>query len=173
MRRERPSCFSGKHQQRGIALGVTVGMRHHRRGDQPVAVLHQGMAKITQLRLLAVALLVQPRIGIGGRLMRLVPSLLSVKVRAIAIVGAILAAKALLRGPGLDQRAVHGEVLVGHEPPGLLVHLGEESLRHIGSQQPIAVLGEHRMVPHRIVHAQAHEPAKQKVVVDLLHQQSL
>src|SRR5450755_3290746 len=47
----------GQHQQRGIALGIAISMSHHRSGDQPVAVLNQGMAKITQLRLLAVALL--------------------------------------------------------------------------------------------------------------------
>ena len=29
------------------------------------------------------------------------------------------------------------------------------------------------MVPNPIVHAQSHEPAKQQVVIDLLHQQSL
>ncbi len=48
----------GKHQQRRIALGISVGVRHHRSGDQTVAVLHQRMPQITQLRLLAVALLV-------------------------------------------------------------------------------------------------------------------
>jgi nitrous oxidase accessory protein NosD len=30
-----------QHQQRCIALGITVGERHHRRGDQTVAVFHQ------------------------------------------------------------------------------------------------------------------------------------
>jgi hypothetical protein len=114
------------------------------------------MAKITQLRLLAVALLVKPRIGISTGLMRIVAALLSAKVRTIVIVGAVLGAETLLRGPGLDQRAIYGEVLVGHELPRLPVHLGEEPLRHFRGQQPIAVPGEHRMVPHRIVHAQAH-----------------
>ncbi len=105
--------------------------------------------------------------------MRIVAALLSAKVCTIIIVGAIPGAKTLLRGPGLDQRPVYGNVLVGHELLRLLGHLGEEPLGHTRSQQPIAVVREHRMVSHRIVHAQAHEPAKQKVVVDLLHQQSL
>ena len=100
--------------------------------------------------------------------MRIVAALLSAKVRTIVIVRAIFGAKTLLRGPGLNQRAVHSEVLVGHELLRLLVHLGEKSLGHIRAQQPIPVLGKHRMVPHRIVHAQAHEPAEQQVVVDLL-----
>ena len=59
--------------------------------------------------------------------MRIVAALLLAKVRTIVIVGAILGAKALLRGPGLDQCAVYGEVFVGHELLRLLVHLGEES----------------------------------------------
>jgi hypothetical protein len=96
-----------------------------------------------------------------------------VEVRAVAIVGAVLGAKALLRGPRLDQRAIDGEVLVRHEPLGLLVDFGKELLRHLGGQQPVAVLRKHRMVPHRVVHAQAHKPAEQQVVVDLLDQQPL
>src|SRR5260370_39783805 len=101
-----------KHQQRGVALGVSIGVRDHRGRDQAVAVLHQCVAQITQLRLLAVALLVQPGVGIGGRFMRLVGALLAAKVRTVAVVGAVLGAEALLRGPGLDQRAIHGEVLI-------------------------------------------------------------
>ena len=98
-----------KHQQRRIALGIAIGVRHHRGGNQPVAVLNKRVAQIAQLRLFAVALLVQPRIGISGGLMRIVAALLSAKVRTIVIVGAILGAKALLRSPGLDQRPVYGE----------------------------------------------------------------
>jgi hypothetical protein len=38
--------------------------------------------------------------------MRIVAALLSAKVRTIVIIGAVLGAKTLLRGPGLDQGAV-------------------------------------------------------------------
>jgi hypothetical protein len=69
--------------------------------------------------------------------------------------------RALLRCPGLNQRAVNVEMIVRHEPRGALVHLREDALRHLRGQQKVAVLGEHCMVPHRVVHAQAHEPAKQ------------
>ena len=62
--------------------------------------------------------------------MRVVAALVSAKVRTI-VIGAIFGAKALLRGPGLDQRAVYGEVLVGHELLSLLAHLGEEPPGHI------------------------------------------
>src|SRR5258708_4496886 len=95
----------GQHQQRGIALCAAVCMSHHRRGDQPVVVLDQSMAKITQLRLFAVTLLVKPRIGISGGLTRIVAALLSAKLLTLFIVKTVLGAKTLLRGPGLDQRA--------------------------------------------------------------------
>lgn len=53
------------------------------------------------------------------------------------------------------------------------IHFGKEVLRHLGVQQTIAVLQEHHIVPHRIVYAQANEPAKQQVLIDLLDQQTL
>jgi hypothetical protein len=52
----------------------------------------------------------------------------------------------------------------------LLEHFHQQPLGHLAAHQPLAVLGEHRYIPDRIVHRQAHEPAEQKVVVDLLHQ---
>lgn len=70
-------------------------------------------------------------------------------------------------------RTVYGEVLVAHEPLGVLVHLGEELLCHLAGQQLVAVLRERRMVPRHIVHAQTNIPAKQQVVIDLLDQQTL
>ena len=139
-----------EHQQGRVAFRESVGMGDHGGGDQAIAVLDKRVAQITQLRLLAVTLLVEPRIGIGGRCMRLVRALLAVKVRAVAIVATALGTKALLRGPGLNQRAVHGEVLVGHELLRAQVDLGEEPLRHLAGQQPVAVLREHRVLPYRI-----------------------
>ena len=114
-----------KQQQRGFGLGIAIGLSGHRGGDQAVAVLHQRVAEIGQVRFLAIALLVEPGIRISRRFMRLVGALLPVEVRAVAI-GAVLLAEALLRRPGLNQRAVHREVLIAHEPLGLPVHLGEE-----------------------------------------------
>jgi hypothetical protein len=63
--------------------------------------------------------------------MRSVGALVVAKIGAVAVIGAALRVEALLRGPGLDQRAVRGEVLVGHNPPRLPIHLHEESPRHI------------------------------------------
>ena len=57
-------------------------------------------------------------------------------------------ALALERGPGLEQRPVHREVLGGEQPAPLCRghHLGEEGARDIGSEQALAVLGEGRGV---------------------------
>src|ERR1700756_5818595 len=82
--------------------------------------------------------------------MRLVGALLAAKVRTIVIVGAVFRTKTLLRGPGLNQRAIHGEVLITHEALRLPVDLAEELLRDRAAQQPIAVLRKHRVVPYRI-----------------------
>ena len=114
-------------------------------------------------------------IRVGGRFMRVVGALGAVEVRAIAaiVVRSILGAEALVRGPGLDQGAVHGEVIVTHEALRLLVHRREKLLRYFAVEQSVSVLGEHRMVPHRVVHAQTHEPAEQQVVVQLLDQLAL
>jgi hypothetical protein len=88
------------------------------------------------MRLLAVALLVQPRVRVGGRFMRVVGALLAVEVRAAAaiVVRSILGAEALVRRSGLDQRAVHGEVIVTHEALRLLVDRREKLLRHLAVQ---------------------------------------
>ena len=153
-----------------IPLSVPIGVCYHRGGNQPVAVLHQRIAQIAQLRLLPLALLVQPRISISGRCMRLAGSLLVMEIGAVAVIGTVFRAKALLPSPRLNQRAIHHEVLVAHEPLRMLVHFSKELLRHIGGQQSVAVSGKHCMVPHRVIHARTHKPAEQKVVVDLLHQ---
>ena len=96
-------------------------------------------------------------------------SLLAMEVRSV-VTASVLLAEALLRSPGADQRAIHGKVIVRHEALRLRGHGGEELLRHIAGQQTFAVLREHRMVPYRVVHAQADEPAGQQVVVQLLDQ---
>jgi hypothetical protein len=54
-----------------------------------------------------------------------------------------------------------------------LHHLLKKALRHFTRKQPLPVFGEDRDVLHRIIHAESHEPAKQQVVIALLHQQEL
>jgi hypothetical protein len=86
----------GGHQQGGIALGISIGLRGHRGGDQTVAVLDQCMTEIRQLRFFAIALFIGTRLRIGGRLMGLVRALLPMEVRTVTIVRTILLAEALL-----------------------------------------------------------------------------
>ena len=45
--------------------------------------------------------------------------------------------------------------------------------RHLGRQQPVAVLGEDGWHPDRIVNPEANEPAEQQVILHLFHQLSL
>ena len=80
--------------------------------------------------------------------------------------------EALQPGPGLDQRAIDGEVLGRDQLLGLGLrkHALEERARDVARQQPLPVLGEDRGVPDRVIHAQAHEPAKEQVVIELLHE---
>ena len=52
-----------------------------------------------------------------------------------------------------------------------LVDDGRQELGgNVPGQQPLAVLGEDRDIPDRRIHRQADEPAKEQVVVHLLHQ---
>src|ERR1019366_7409359 len=64
-------------------------------------------------------------------------------------------------------------LLATQEALRLPVHGGKKLLCHLAVQQPVAVLGEDSMVPNRVVHAQADEPAEQQVVVELLDQLAL
>ena len=66
--------------QRRHPLGMAVGQGQAGIDQQAVAVLHQPMPHEAQLRLLALALAVEPGIRIGGRGMRLVRSLLAMEV---------------------------------------------------------------------------------------------
>ena len=85
----------------------------------------------------------------------------------------VFALKALLAGPRLDQRPIHGEVLIGHQLHRLSFDLFEERLGHFLIQQPIPILAVHGRVPHPVIDLQAYEPAEQQVVIELLHEQVL
>ena len=101
-----------KHHQRCISFCRPVGLEQFRRNDQPFAVLNQQVAVVAQFGLLAVALTHQQCVRIGRRFMRLVRTLLAVKIHCwIAwIIGrhllAVLRLKALQTGPGFYQRTV-------------------------------------------------------------------
>src|SRR5712692_2627137 len=52
-------------------------------------------------------------------------------------------------------------------------HLIEKCFGYLPLDQPLAVLREHRHVPHLVVHIHPYKPAEEQVVVQLLHQQPL
>jgi hypothetical protein len=56
-----------EHQHRRISLGCAVGRSRHRFAGQAVALPDRCVAQIPQFRLFVVALLIKPRVNIGGR----------------------------------------------------------------------------------------------------------
>jgi hypothetical protein len=107
---------------------------------------------------------------VGGDGRRIVRPAAVVRWRAI-----VLRLETLHRRPCLHQCAVDREVLVRQQRFHLAVRQngGQEFARHIGGQEPITVLGEHCRHPDRVINAKAHEPAKQQVILHLLHQLAL
>src|SRR5262249_51827442 len=119
---------------------------------------------------------------IGGRGVRVIAPLLAVEV-ALAIAPAalwrrlstVLRPEALHRGPGFDQGPVHAEVLVRQQRLDLWQrhYPDPETPRDIAFQKAIPFLAEYRRVPYCLVGRKPDKPAKQKVVVELLHQKPL
>src|SRR5947199_2449572 len=85
----------------------------------------------------------------------------------------LLALEAFVRRPSFDQRAIDGEVLIGHETGSLRSHWLKKLLSQFLVEPSVAVLAENRMVPYRSIDLQADEPAEQQIVVELFHEQSL
>jgi hypothetical protein len=56
---------------------------------------------------------------------------------------------------------------------GLLHYLAQEFTGHVALQETVAILREHRHVPHRFIQVHPDEPPEQHAVVDLFHQQPL
>ena len=84
----------------------------------------------------------------------------------------ILRFAAVVTRPGFSQGAVHGEMLVGQQGPDILMEnlLNHKAVETIAGLQSLAILGNRRRVPHRVVRRKPDEPAGQKIVVQLLHQ---
>src|SRR5271167_2880089 len=104
------TCNLFHHRQRGLRLCPALRQVHTAIDCETIAVLHQYMASVAELRLLARSLARQPGFGIGGRLVGCVGALLAMKVnRRIARVvrglpvRAVLALEALVAGPRLNQ----------------------------------------------------------------------
>src|SRR6185503_2069866 len=120
-------------------------------------------------------------VGIGGARVRGVATLFPMKAAlAIAawtrrLVGAVFGSEALQARPCLDERTVDREMVARQQRPHLAVSKngGHELRRHLGIEQPVAVLREDGRVPDGIVDAEPDEPAEHQVVVELLHQLAL
>lgn len=164
-----------KHGLGRFALGVAVGLRDQDVGDQTMAVVTQGVAHEAQAAGV-VALAVQPCIGIGARDMRVVAAAFVSEVAVVrGVVAAVFAHKAFVPSPGLDEGAVYAEVLAREQAfaLGLRQHLIEQLDHRVVRDQAFAVLAEDGGHPHGVVHGQADEPAKQQVVLGLLHELAL
>ena len=162
--------------QRRDPLGMTVGLGQTGVDHEAMAVLHQRMPHEAELGLLARPLAIEPSFRIGRRGMRLIGALLAVEIRlAVASAAhrrrfarAILRPKALHRRP----RFVDREVIRAEQSlhPWLRQNRAQELGGDVALQQAIAVLGKRRVIPHRIVNADPHEPAEQKIELQPLHQ---
>jgi len=80
---------------------------------------------------------------------------------------------ALVRSPGVDQRAVQTEMLVRQQLgcPGLFHYPLKQGAYGIVLNQSVKVLCVREVISRRIVHPQSDEPAIQHVVAQLLGQQ--
>lgn len=177
------------HLQRGVALRRPAGFGQAGVDDQPATVYHQGLADVAQVRRSALGVAVQPCIGIGSRGVGVVLAWLAAEVdawisvtfaaasvAAVASAGVVLAGnEALHQGPGRDERAIDGEVVVGQKRAdlGQFSELLEQRMPDHTTDQRVAVLRERGRMPDLVIHVEADEPAKQQVVLDLLHEQPL
>jgi hypothetical protein len=95
------------------------------------------------------------------------------EVAAVIVEAATLPLKALLARLGFDQGPIHREVFVRH----VRLSPGHDALQKVARQfliqQAVAILREDRRIPNPVVHRKPDEPAKQDVVIELLHQQPL
>src|SRR5258707_9040490 len=126
---QRDALSSGvrfRHEHGSIPLRSARRLGQKGLHQKPVAVFHQYMSHIAQLRLASAGLGVQPGIRIGGRFMGLVLSLFSAKVDISARFGRppgpVLGSETLMTCPSFDQRSVHGEMFIRHVRLGSFQH---------------------------------------------------
>lgn len=169
-----------QHVDRGQRLSRAVGAGGPRGDDQAVPVLHQHVARVDEPGLLARPLMEQPGVGIAGGSMRPVrapfaakaPSQIAAAIAVVRIavvlalvrgVATLVRLETLHRRPGLNQAAADREVLVAQQgpDPAVLQDRSQETLGDVALEQPVAVLGVDRRLPHGIVDPQANEPPEQ------------
>ena len=169
---------AGQHLDSRLTLAPASSLGHYRVDHQTVTVIHQYMPGVTKLRRVSVALAVHPCLRISGRFVGVVLTRLTTEVTprvaprsvGVIVVRPVLTSKAALRRPGLNQRPIDAEVLIGNQPLRLRLghHMGEELARDIPLEQPVTVLREGRTLPYRIIGRKPYEPPIQQVVIELL-----
>src|SRR5258708_22170651 len=169
-------------EERRIPFRGACGLGGAATDGKTISVLHDDVSQVGQLCFVATSLAVQSRLRISRRLVSVVRPLLAPEIhgRITGIVPAVasrrvLSLEALPARPGLDQSAVHGEVLVGEKTDTrpLGENLLQEDRRHVALEQPRSVLRERLSVPDPVVEAQAHEPTEEDVVVEVLDELAL
>src|SRR5262249_40504639 len=104
-------------------------------------VLHQHVAEITELGFLPMPFAVETGIRVRLRFMHIVAPPFPAELTWI-VIAAIFLLEALLAGPSLDQRAVHGEMLVRKMGFGLHQYPAKEFAGDNLVEQPLPVLAE-------------------------------
>src|SRR5271170_14249 len=162
-----------------LAFRRSRRLRVTRRHRQSMQVIHEYMTHKRKFGFFSRSLLIEPCFHICRGLMGIVAALFSMKVyRRIARIvrrsrGGTLLLKTFLAGPRFDQRAIDGKMFVTQQFAFARKrnHFTKECGGNISVKETVTVLGEDRVIPDCIVHRQTHEPSKQQVVVQLLHQQ--
>lgn len=148
-----------------------------------MSIVCEQVAHVAQQRASVATLAKQLCLVVRARLVRLVAALLAVPVLALAhttigrriVVGLVLAHEALVARPRLNQHAVHTAVFAREVVARMrrLHRPVEQTHDDIVREHPVAVLVEHRAVPHGTVHRPADKSTKRHVVGDLLHRHAL
>src|SRR5262249_9600728 len=142
---------------------------------------YQRVADESETRFFAWSFAEEPGGGVGGRGVRGVLAALAMEiVRTIAagsrrLTRAILRAEAFRARPSPHQRAINREMLARQQARDLVLreHRDEKLDRHLASQQPVAVFGEGRGIPYRVLDAEPDKRAKQRIIVDALDKLAL
>ncbi len=140
-------------------------------------ILHQRMTGEAQLRLFTGAFADQPSLWGRGALMCRISTLLPMERhgRIARIIrrgrcGLGFLLETLLARPGLDQRAIDREMLVGQQP-FVTRHSHdcvEKSLSPGMGQQPLTILAERAVLKTRLIQAHIQKPSKEEVGVQSL-----
>lgn len=93
----------------------------------------------------------------------------------MGVVTAVFAHEAFAAGPGFDQGAVGGEVLVVGPAflAGKVIDFGEEQPGHAGVEPAVVILGEGAVVEAAFGQLAVEKPQPEQIVADLLAQEAL